>query len=184
MKNISTEEFEQMKIVLIKEVYKDKNGKEPNEKEIEEGKIELTKLTHLVDLFAEEYFSQIEWEERLENEPKGFPVDVEFKPCPICGGFMTEDNSWFDKNGLKCLICQKAIKQRVIPAGVCKNRVKWFSEQDFKNYFQLSTIEFNKLVKQGKLKARNIMTLDGKEQYFRVFIERENREFVPGHFLK
>ncbi len=149
-----------------------------------EQRIELTKMTHLVDLFAEEYFDQMEWEERLRKEPKGFPVDVEYKPCPICGGFMTNENCWYDKNGLKCTICQKAIKKRAIPAGVCKNRAKWFSEQDLKNTFQLSTTGINKMLKQGKLKARNIMTLDGIEVYFRVFIERENRQFVHEHFIK
>jgi len=184
MKMTSDEEFEEMKINLVKTVYKDKNGRNPNDQEIEEGKIEMTKLTHLVDLFAEEYFDLMDWEARLEQEPKGFPVDVEFKPCPICGCFTTEQNSWFDKNGLKCLTCQTAIKKRVIPAGVCKDRIKWFSEQDLKNNFQLSTIECNKLLKQGKIKPRNIMTLDGKSLYFRVFIERENREFVHEYFIK
>lgn len=47
--------------------------------------------------------------EKLKEFPKGYPFDKKGYSCVICGYPASGDNSWYDRHGLKCMCCQKAV---------------------------------------------------------------------------
>ncbi len=54
---------------------------------------------------------------RLKKEPKGFPFPSGKQyGCPICGQVMMGEQSWYDKCSLKCLDCQKALDDKIVPS--------------------------------------------------------------------
>lgn len=137
-------------------------------------KNQLTILKHLADLWVDQYFETVQLEHRLESSPKGFLLDTDSHVCCICGREQKAGNAWFDKNGVKCLTCQKAIKNKVIPAGICKNRKNWFSLSKLKSEFNIDDRTVRQMIKSGELKPRNILDDDGT-LWFQLFIERENK---------
>jgi len=170
-------EFEELELKLILDIFSETYHRKPTEKEIEQQKIEITKLKYLVDCWIDEYFELENMKERLIMAPKGFHLDEDGQPCSICNRAMKAEDSWFDKNGIKCMTCQKAVDNEVIPALVCKSRERWYSKDQMEAYFGLDDIMIKRMIKSGELKSRDIMTLDGKSLWFRLFLDQENLIF-------
>src|SRR5438132_1385845 len=76
----------------------------------------------LAEISANELSEGWRWQELLKEHPKGFHLDVEGYSCQICDSPASGTNSWFDKYGLKCMTCQKAINDKVIPAAIAKDK--------------------------------------------------------------
>lgn len=48
------------------------------------------------------------WRQKLlEASPRGFHFDRKGYACLICGASASEENSWFDNYGLKCITCRQ-----------------------------------------------------------------------------
>lgn len=116
----------------------------------------------------------------FEESPKGFHLD-RTGTCLICGESTSNEKSWFDKYGLKCMICQKAINEKIIPAAIVKSKENWYSKYDLELYFnikgalltkkvhsQLFLIKDNKDVLPPKklLKSRITKIIKDGEEYF------------------
>lgn len=111
---------------------------------------------------------------RLKSEPKGFHLSVvETYNCVICRQAVSGENSWYDKNGIKCNFCQIAVNTRIIPMYVCKNRDSWYSLWQLSDYFGIKTQTAFKLVRMGRLKKRTILNTQGKPHYH-LFLKKEN----------
>lgn len=167
---------------------------EPTNKEIQEVKNfleeqhgreftweEATKGVRDLRMFAE--IALRAWEEEcrrkklLEESPKGFHLDRS-GTCKICGIITSGENSWYDKNGFKCMTCQKAINQRIIPISVVKNEESWYSQYDLESYFNIYGPFLKKYIKQGILKERVILT-ESKKVHCRLFLIRDNKDTLP-----
>lgn len=98
--------------------------------------------------------------------------------CLICGEYAPEENSWFDKNGVKCLPCQRAIDEKVIPVSVIEKRESWYSQRDLERYFNIKGADLNKYIKNGLLKNR-IIKGDKKKIHFQVFLMKDNKDVLP-----
>ncbi len=116
--------------------------------------------------------------ERLEKEPKGFHREGAGYTCAICHGSTPEGDNWYDKWGVKCLICQKAIDKGEIPASLAKNKDSWYRKYDFEHYFNVKGQTLNKWVKEGILKARTVSHY-GKGVHTQVFLIKDNKDFLP-----
>ncbi len=90
----------------------------------------------------------------LKESPKGFHLDRNGYTCPICRSSASEENSWYDQYGLKCMSCQKAINKKIIPESVAKNKESWYSKYDLEMYFNIKGVVLNKYIKQGILRDR------------------------------
>ena len=112
---------------------------------------------------------------RLETEPKGFEMESEGRTCHLCGRSNYDLKLWYDKWGMKCMDCQNALDKKIIPGYVFK---------DYKNekHITASTLSWKmdirqqtirKLVRQGKLKAREI---PGTRTL--VFLRKENPDIA------
>jgi hypothetical protein len=178
--NTTKANMHKLGLVVANDIYQQQSQRKTSPEETQKQKDEVDRL---MDSYLDEIFFKAKLGKRLKDEPRGFAVKESKYACQVCGLPTDEDNSWFDKNGLKCLTCQKAIKDKIIPPSVSRNRSLWFSELEMKQHFQLNDKTLNKLLKSGKIHCRNIMTLSGKTIWFRVFVERENQEFIYRWFI-
>lgn len=112
--------------------------------------------------------------ERLKINPKGFKLDDDYI-CVICGKIIRNNNGWYDRYGPKCLICQKAIDDGVIPKKFCLKRDLWLAmwEVSQKGFHPMV---IKKLIRKKVLRARVIKDSNSKP-YFYVFPLKENQLF-------
>lgn len=113
---------------------------------------------------------------RLKSEPKGFHVEGSYS-CPLCKRGMANENTWYDKHGLKCITCQKALDKRLIPASVLKNNDTWYSMHDFDYYFGIRSQSIRKLVRDGVLKSR-VVPGPEKRAHFELFLIKDNPDVL------
>jgi len=116
--------------------------------------------------------------ERLEREPKGFHREGTGYTCSICRDTTPAGDNWYDKWGMKCLVCQWAIDHHEIPASLAKNEDSWYRKYDFERYFNVKGQTLNKWVRNGILKPR-IVSRYGKGEHTQVFLIKDNKDFLP-----
>lgn len=126
-----------------------------------------------------------EWKEkekalakRLEDNPKGFHREEAGYTCSICGGSTPAGDNWYDKWGLKCLVCQSAIDKGEIPASLAKNKDSWYTKYDFERYFSIKGQTLGKWVRSGILNARTVSQY-GNGVHTQVFLIKDNEDFLP-----
>ncbi len=117
-------------------------------------------------------------QKRLEEEPKGFHLNGEGYTCSICGQSASNEQSWYDKYGIKCMICQRAIDRNEIPASLAKNRESWYSKYEIESAFNVKGPTLRYWVKAGILKARTV-TCDGKGVHMQLFLIKDNKGTLP-----
>src|SRR5688572_2840677 len=83
---------------------------------------ETTKAAGDIQFFARVLFGMAEEEMKRQNKlkesPEGFHLEDKGYTCQLCGSSASYENSWYDKYGLKCMVCQDAINKRIIPASI------------------------------------------------------------------
>ena len=94
-------------------------------------------------------------DEKLKANPKGFHLDGSYT-CAICGQHTQSGDNWYDKYGVKCLVCQKAIDEGEIPAILAKDKNIWYSRYDLDSNFNLKGPTVGKWMRMGILKARTV----------------------------
>lgn len=169
------------------------HDREPTEKDIQEIKTILEKQ-HGREFSIEEasqalwdlkMFAQITYElwavesqrkEKLLEYPKGFHIEGR-GTCEICGDTASDENSWYDKHGLKCMYCQNAVNEKIIPVSV-KNKDSWYSQYDLAHYFNISRGELGKFIKQSFLNCR-IVKGEGKKIHLQLFLLSDNKDVLP-----
>ncbi|MBI4929866.1 MAG: hypothetical protein HY841_03825 [Bacteroidetes bacterium] len=168
-------EFSEEKIKNIKNILEKDHGREFTWEEAKNAMWDIERLAHImVEVGMEEQRRQ----ELLKENPKGFSFDRKGYSCQICGGSAPEGNSWFDKYGLKCMTCQKAINAKVIPGSVAKNEQSWYSKHELASYFNIKGADLNKYIKQSILKSRIIK--DEKEKlHLQLFLISDNKDVLP-----
>jgi hypothetical protein len=90
---------------------------------------------------------------------------------------MNESNGWYDKYGMKCLLCQKALDAATIPSFVFLNDDSYFKMWQMNSYFELKYQTVKKMIREGKLVAREIMNNEDKVHEY-VFLKKENPHFI------
>ena len=158
----------------FQEIYEKKYGKKLSWAEASKAANNLANYVSLVIDMAKRDYNR---EQRLKAEPKGFHLTDGTYTCPICGNSMSNENSWYDKHGMKCMLCQKALEERIIPVSAIKNRDSWYSIHDFDNYYGIKSQRVHKLVREGKLKSRIVAGLNGGV-HFEMFLIKDNTDVL------
>lgn len=125
--------------------------------------------------FAELGFevAQQEWhrQQRLKDEPKGFSFLGEGRTCSLCSRNIVDD-MWYDKWGMRCMNCQEAFRNKIVPGYVFRDRDGkrhiTASRLGWKYGLHIQTIK--KLVRLGEIVPRQIP--NGPM----VFLKSENPE--------
>jgi len=158
-----------------KDLFKKEYGKDPSDQEASDW---AYNLVGFVELLMDGYIEDQKRKKRLETEPKGFHLEGIGYTCFVCGASVSNEESWYDKHGIKCLICQRAINHKEVPASVASDSESWYSKRDMERYFCLKTPTLRSWIKAGILKERKV-TNDGKGVRVELFLIKDNKDFLP-----
>lgn len=162
------------KIQNIKDILEKDHGREFTWEEATKTMRDIETLARIVAEIAKEDFRR---QKLLKEQPKGFHLDGG-SSCEICGTITSKENSWFDKYGLKCMACQKAINTKVIPGSIAKDKESWYSSSDLHSYFNIKGADLNRYVKQSILKSR-IVQGEGEKIHLQLFLIKDNKDVLP-----
>jgi hypothetical protein len=117
--------------------------------------------------------------ERLKKEPEGFTLGESegTYSCRICYKSIKGNEAWWDLDGIKCLDCQRNIKEGIIPVEICHNDDIWMKDWQIENDYSLHPATVRKLTRQGVLKGRELKTKEGST-YFVIYLVEENQGFI------
>jgi hypothetical protein len=113
-------------------------------------------IENLAGILSEFVAEEVRRKNKLLENAKGFLFDKSGYCCSICHRSAPEGDSWYDKHGLKCMLCQKAINEKVIPGSVSLHKDNWYSTTELEMYFNIKGAYLNKLIKLEILKSRII----------------------------
>lgn len=159
-----------------KEILERDSKRKWSDDEVREASERLTRFASLlIDIFLEEKRK----EKKLEEFPDGYHLDDRDGQynCRICSRYIEGKDTWYDKYGLKCMDCQRNIDNGVIPGETCKDDSLWLKGWQLKSDLGIHPQTAKKLVREGKLKVRELKDKEGKT-YFRVYLVNENIEFL------
>lgn len=169
-------ELSDERIKEFQEIYKKEYGKELSWKEAAEG---ARSLLGLAQIAYDSYKTECLRKRKLKDNPKGFHLDDgKTYSCRICRESISNERTWWDEGGIKCLHCQKALDKKIIPKSVCKNDKSWYATWEFDYYFKIKTPTIQKFVRQGKLKSRIIPGINGGK-HFELFLIKDNPGVLP-----
>ena len=162
-------------IKKFKKIFEKQTGKEVSWEYAQKGAYNLT-------AFAELLYKQANIEHqrklKLKEIPKGFHLEGNGYTCMICGNYISNEETWYDKWGVKCLICQKAIDKRLIPGSIAKNKKNWYSVYDLEDRFNIDKYGMKQFIKAGILKPRIVPNNNGTPHVY-IFLIKDNADTLP-----
>lgn len=162
-------EIQNMKIALEKD-----HKREFTRDEVIKALNDIRVLAHITfDIYQNEQKKLA----KLNEFPNGYHLDGS-GTCLICSQSASNENTWFDKYGLKCMTCQKAINLKIIPAAIAQKRESWYSKHELETFFNFKYADTKRYIKQAILTSRTICTEQGKP-YLELFLIKDNKEFLP-----
>ena len=114
---------------------------------------------------------------KLKEFPKGFHLEGKGYNCAICHGTCSNEETWYDQYGLKCMECQASIDRGDVPAYCAEDKDKWYSGWDLQSDFNVKGPTITRWMRTGVLKARTVKR-DGHETAL-LFLIEENKDFLP-----
>lgn len=140
-------------------------------------------LANLIDLLMRLERKERERKHKLATtNPKGFSLEGQGYTCFICNNSCSDEGMWYDKWGIKCRICQRAIDKRMIPASMAKYKDKWYSTYDIKDRFGITHHALKKFLAHGVLVSRDVLTPSGKI-HCQLFLLKDNKGVLPPKHL-
>jgi len=128
----------------FKEIYKKEYGKELNDQEAYES---ATNLMGFVEVLYQCAVKDNQRKRQLKKEPEGFHLTDGIYNCSVCHAQVSGETSWYDKWSIKCLLCQKAIKEGLVPSFVCKDRDSWYAIWELERKFGIKHQTAKKMVR-------------------------------------
>ncbi len=158
----------------FKEIYKDEYKKELSDAEASEA---ANNLVGFFKVLYDCHIKELQRKRRLKKEHEGYHLtDGEYNCC-ICHRQISGEETWYDKWGIKCLYCQKAVKEELIPSFVCHDRDSWYAMWELESKFGIKHQTARKMIRLGELKARIILG-DNEKPYEYIFLKKENPNFI------
>jgi dipeptidase E len=162
----------------FKRLYKEKSGEDiSDEKAREMGE----NLVRFFSLLQDMHIKELKIEEKLKSSPNGFDlteVGSGQYTCMICGRQISGIEGWRDKYGNKCLVCQKAVDDKLIEGWILEDIDNWYKMWEIKDKLDLHHATIRKMVREEKLKTRVVPGKDGKPFEY-LFIAEENYSILP-----
>jgi hypothetical protein len=159
----------------LKKILEKKHKREITESELNESESWLTRYAEMMLGFAE---TQWKRDQKLKDNPKGFHLEGLGYSCHICGNSVSNEETWYDKYGIKCLICQKAVDEKIIPATAAEDKDSWYSAYDLESRFYINRHGLKRFVKEKILKPRIIPSSSGRP-HFKLFLIEDNKDILP-----
>jgi hypothetical protein len=163
------------RIQKFKDILEEEKGMEVSWEEATEC---ANNLTNFAEVLFDCYVRDQKRKRKLKENPKGFHLEGIGYTCFICRDSISNEQTWYDKYGIKCLTCQKAIDKKIIHATVAKNKDSWYSKYDLESCFNIDRHVLNKFVKQGILKPRTVINESGRI-HVQIFLIKDNKDTLP-----
>lgn len=162
----------------FKEIWKKEFGKDLSDAEASEYSYQLAGF---VEVLLEQAQTNVYRKKRLEKEPEGFHLDEDegSYSCRVCDRQVSGNDAWWDLNGVKCLDCQRNIKEGVIPGEICQNDDLVIKDWQLRSHYGLPWPTVRRLRREGILKGIDLKNKDGVA-YHTVYLVNENRKFLKG----
>ena len=144
-------------------------------KEFSDMKFQMEQMGKFMDEWKEEEKRR---EEKLAANPKGYHLEGRGYTCAICHNGTPEGDNWYDKWGIKCLVCQNAIDKGEIPASLAKDKDSWYTKYELERSFNLKVPTLQKWVRNGLIKSRTVSNY-GKGVHYELFMIKDNKDFLP-----
>jgi hypothetical protein len=164
------ERKEELRKLLEKE-----RGHEITDHELFEADLWLTNYAKIIYDCAQTDFQR---KKKLEENPKGFHIEGKGYTCCVCHNSVSDEQTWYDENGIKCLICQDALDKKVIPSSVASDQESWYSVHDFESSFFMKPNAVRRFVKEGLLKPR-IIKNSSDRTHFQLFLIEDHEGILP-----
>lgn len=133
-------------------------------------------MLHLAEVLAPMQQEEDRRQRKLKEFPKGFHLEGKGYSCFVCHGSCSQEETWYDQYGIKCMDCQGAIDRGEIPASTA-NRETWYSRWDMESEFNAKRPVLRRWVKDGILKQRTV-TRNGHEDV-QIFLIEDNKDTLP-----
>jgi hypothetical protein len=159
----------------LRELLEKERGHEITDHELFEADLWLTNYAKILYDFAKTDFKR---KTKLEENPKGFHLEGKGYTCCVCHDSASDEQTWYDENGIKCLICQDALDKNIIPLTVASDHDSWYSVNDFEHSFFMKPNAVRRFVKEGLLKPRIIPNTSGKT-HFQLFLIEDHKGILP-----
>ncbi|MFH0952644.1 MAG: hypothetical protein V1838_05735 [Patescibacteria group bacterium] len=154
-----------------KRIHHEQYGEELTDEQVYEAS---RNLVGLAEIFVEQIITDQQRKQQLTKEPKGFHLpDGEIYNCMICYRQVSGNETWYDNYGIKCMTCQKALNDKILPTYVCTKRESWLSDWQVQDKLNLHSATVRKMIREKKLNPRIVYDNNG-EKYFQLFIIKEN----------
>lgn len=153
----------------LRELMEKKSGKTYTDSEVADAGRRLVGLAEIVYDVAVEDMKR---DKKLREHPKGFHLEGKYS-CRLCHAGIADNETWWDKLGIKCLTCQQAYWDGVIPSFVFQNSDSYYSMWELKKYFGLHPQTARKMIKEESIHARAILNKDGKVHEY-IVLKKEN----------
>lgn len=113
---------------------------------------------------------------KLKEFPEGFHLEGKGYTCFICYNSCSQEDTWYDEYGIKCMTCQDAINRGEIPAKAA-DKETWYSRYDMENCFGANRHVVKRWVKEGVLKARSVK--HNGHEHVQLLIIEDNKDMLP-----
>jgi hypothetical protein len=164
MVQISKERLDELRVLL-----EEKHGRTFTDSEVFEAGHTLAGLAEIV---YEVTMEDMKRAKKLKENPKGFHLEGRYS-CRLCHAGVADNETWWDKLGVKCLLCQQAYWDGVIPSFVFQNSDSYYSMWELKKYFGLHPQAVRKMIKEDSVQARAILNQAGKVHEY-IVLKKEN----------
>ena len=161
------------RIQEFKRIYEEEYGKKISDEEAFAGATNLANFAKLLfDCAQRDHGRKL----RLKESPNGYHLpEGEIYHCRICHSNASGKTSWYNKHGITCMICKKALDDKIIPTSVMYDRKSWMAMWELKDKLKLHHSTIQKMIRTGELKARIIKNCE--HDYFWVFLKAENVDY-------
>jgi hypothetical protein len=143
----------------------------------EEAADSARNLLNFVDLLYDMEQKEVHRRRKLIDSPEGFHLDGTHT-CPICRNKVSDEQTWYDEWGVKCMTCQRAINEGVVPGRVARDKSGWYSKFELNRRFNIHSRTVGRLVREDVLTARVIENDAGNPHEY-VCLIHENRDVLP-----
>lgn len=159
----------------LKELLENERGREITNQELLESE---SWLRGYAEVILDAYLEDKDRQKKLEENPKGFHLEGQGYTCFICINSVSNDQTWYDKYGIKCLTCQSAIDKKIIPASAASDKDSWYSLYDLEHSFFINRHGVRRFVKEGLLKPR-VVPNSARGVHYQLFFIKDHKGILP-----
>ncbi|MGE6218987.1 hypothetical protein ACQKCH_04090 [Nubsella zeaxanthinifaciens] len=135
-------------------------------------------LQLMADMTVRQFLNESKWKDRLKEHPEGYKFEPEGYTCRLCRQGASKVGTWFDRYGLKCMHCQKAVEAGLIPGELTDFSDGYYTDGDLERLFNVDRKTLTSWIKNGVIRARVIPWFDDpSKNYKRLFLLTENADF-------